>query len=70
MIGQTYISRTDPNLIIYVVDVTVPQADEDTDIDFIVEGCDPAYKDDIRNADGCEITNDVWVKHDFTLVSE
>ncbi len=67
-IGKTYVSRTDPKLIIYVVDVVTPEADSDTT--FIVEGCDPAYKDDTINADGYEFTDAVWVKHDFTLVSE
>jgi hypothetical protein len=69
-IGQTYISRTNPKLIVYIVDVTVPDADEDDDTEFIVEGCDPAYKDDTWNADGCEFTSDVWAKHDFALLPE
>jgi hypothetical protein len=69
-IGQTYLSRTDPNLLIYVVDVTVPGADEDADTEFIVEGCDPAYKDDTMNADGLEFTADIWAKYDFSLVPE
>jgi hypothetical protein len=68
LIGQTYVSRSNPDLIVYVVDVIASEADED--FAFIVEGCDPAYKDDTTNADGCEITADVWEKHDFILVSE
>jgi hypothetical protein len=68
-IGQTYISRTDPNLLIYVVDVTIPDAEDDSDTEFFVEGCDPTYKDDTMNADGFEFTDDVWAKHDFTLIS-
>jgi hypothetical protein len=68
LIGQTYVSRSNPDLIVYVVDVIASEADED--FAFIVEGCDPAYKDDTTNADGCEITADVWEKHDFLLVSE
>lgn len=68
IIGQTYVSRTNPDLIIYVVDVI--DSEEDEEFAFIVEGCDPAYKDDITNADGYEITADVWEKHDFILVSE
>jgi hypothetical protein len=44
--------------------------DADSDIAFIVEGCDPAYQDDTMNADGCEITSDVWAKHNFIPVSE
>jgi hypothetical protein len=52
------------------VDVTVPDADDDDDTPFIVEGCDPAYKDDTWNADGLEFTADIWVSHDFTLVPE
>lgn len=70
LIGQTYISRTDPKLIIYVVDVVMSGADGDSDITFIVEGCDPAYKDDTENADGYELTDSVWAKHEFTLVSQ
>jgi hypothetical protein len=69
-IGKTYLSRTDPDLLIYVVDVTVPDPDEDDDTPFRVEGCDPAYKDDIENADGLEFAADVWARHDFTLVPE
>jgi hypothetical protein len=66
VIGQTYVSRIAPDLIIYVVDVIDSEADDD--IAFIVEGCNPAYKDDTTNADGCEITAEVWAKHDFILV--
>ena len=69
-IGKTYRSRTAPDLLIYVVDVTVPDADDDDDTPFIVEGCDPAYKNDTWNADGLEFTADVWAKHGFTLVPE
>jgi hypothetical protein len=69
-IGKTYLSRTDPNLIIYVVDVTVPDADDDDEVEFIVEGCDPTYKDDTMNADGCEFTSDVWAEHGFILLPE
>jgi hypothetical protein len=69
-IGQTYLSRTDPDLLIYVVDVTYPDADDDVDTEFLVEGCDPAYKDDTYNADGLEFTADVWASHDFVLVPE
>lgn len=68
LIGQTYVSRTTPDLVIYVVDVTDSELDDD--IAFIVEGCDPAYKDDTVNADGYEITSEVWEKHDFALVIE
>lgn len=68
LIGQTYISRNNPDLIVYVVDVIDPEAEED--FAFIVEGCDPAYKDDTSNADGYEITADVWEKYDFMLVPE
>lgn len=68
LVGQTYVSSTSPDLVIYVVDVI--DSDPDMDADFIVEGCDPAYKDDIDNADGCEITADVWENHGFVLVSE
>ncbi len=69
-IGRTYRSGTDPELIIYVVDVTIPAANDVADTEFLVEGCDPAYKDDTDNADGCEFTADVWAKHEFTPVSE
>ena len=69
-IGQTYVSRTAPKLAIYVVDVIAPDEDDDDDTEFIVEGCDPAYKDDTMNADGYEFTADVWAKHDFALVPE
>ena len=69
-IGQTYVSRTDPKLAIYVVDVIAPDEDDDDDTEFIVEGCDPAYKDDTMNADGYEFTADVWAGHDFALVPE
>ena len=68
LIGQTYASRATPELIIYVVDVIDSELDDD--IDFIVEACDPAYKDDTDNADGYEITAEVWESHDFALVSE
>ena len=70
-IGQTYVSNTDPSLIVYVVDVvTAADVNEDLGTPFIVEGCDPAYKDDIDNADGFELTAEVWKKHDFTLVTK
>jgi hypothetical protein len=69
-IGNTYLSSTDPDLLIYVVDVTIPHADDEVDTPFLVEGCDPAYKDDTWNADGLEFTADVWAKHNFALVPE
>ena len=68
LIGQTYVSRVTPDLVVYVVDVI--DSDPDDDFAFIVEGCDPVYKDDTTNADGYEITSDVWVRHDFALVTE
>ena len=67
-IGQTYISSINPKLVVYVVDVI--EADESDHGDFIVEGCDPAYKDDTMNADGYDISADIWVKNKFTLVAE
>jgi len=69
-IGQTYISRTAPILIVYVVDVSVVEADDNTEVNFCVEGCDPAYKDDTLNAYGYDFDVDSWTNHDFTLVSE
>jgi len=63
-IGQIYVSHIDPDLIVYVVDITKADGDEG----FTVEGCDPDYKDDTDNADGFEITADIWEKHNFTLV--
>ena len=45
-VGRTYVSRTDPSLIVYVVDVVIPELNEDLGTAFIVEGCDPAFKDD------------------------
>lgn len=69
-VGQTYVSRTKPELIVYVVDVVYGQDEEDADPGFIVEACDPAYKDDTDNADGYDITDDVWVKHDFVPASD
>lgn len=68
-IGQTYVSRTDPTLIVYVVDVNVFEAGEGADAGFFVEGCDPAYKDDTTNAYGYDFDADNWLKHDFTLLS-
>jgi hypothetical protein len=69
-IGQTYVSRIDPALIVYVVDAGDLEADGNNEADFFVEGCDPAYKDDTRNADGYDFDADSWIKHDFVLVSE
>jgi hypothetical protein len=68
-IGQTYVSRSDPNLIVYVVDVNLIEADDNNEENFYVEGCDPAYKDDTLNAYGYDFDVDSWNKHDFTLVS-
>ena len=68
LIGQTYVSRTTPDLTVYVVDVIDSELDDD--IAFIVEACDPVYKEDTVNADGYEITAEVWDKHDFVLVAE
>jgi hypothetical protein len=68
IVGQTYVSRTTPELIVYVVNVI--DADLEDNIPFVVEGCDPAYKDDTENADGYEITAEVWDRHDFALVTE
>ena len=70
LIGQTYVSRTDPKLIVYVVDVNVIEVGEVSDAGFIVEACDPAYKDDTRNAYGYDFDADTWGKHDFVLVTE
>ncbi len=69
-VGRTYVSRTDSSMLVYVVDVVIPDVDEDIGTTFIVEGCDPAYKEDIENADGLELTAETWKKHDFTLVSD
>jgi hypothetical protein len=69
-IGQTYVSRIKPELTVYVVDVVFDQDDEHADPGFIVEACDPAYKDDTDNADGYDISHDVWLKHDFVPVTE
>ena len=72
-LGQTYSSNTNPKLIVYVVDITFIKAgdgEKGDDIDFIVECCDPAYKDDTRNADGYDITSEVWAKNNFTLAVE
>ena len=69
-VGRTYVSRINPSMLIYVVDVVIPDVDEDIGTTFIVEVCDPAYKDDIENADGLELTAETWKKHDFKLVSD
>ena len=69
-IGQTYFSSTAPNRLVYVVDVTYPDASEDADTEFIVEGCDPVYKDDTINADGLEFTADIWAKYNFIQVTK
>jgi len=69
-VGRTYVSRIDPSLLVYVVDVVIPELNEDIGTTFIVEGCDPVYKDDTENADGFELTAETWKKHDFTLVSK
>jgi hypothetical protein len=67
--GKTYVSRTEPSMVIFVVDVVVPDPDDVVATAFIVEGCDPAFKDDTDNADGIELTAEVWKKHEFRLVS-
>ena len=69
-IGQTYISGINPKLVVYVVDVIDIETDEGDYENFIVEGCDPAYKDDTKNADGYDITAGVWIKNNFTLITE
>jgi hypothetical protein len=69
-VGKTYVSRTDPSLVIYVVDVVVPDPNDVAGTPFIVEGCDPAYQDDTDNADGIELTAEIWKKHGFTLVPQ
>ncbi|MGC2164913.1 MAG: hypothetical protein WA632_02735 [Gallionella sp.] len=69
-VGQTYVSRIKPELMVYVVDVVHEQNDDSADPGFIVEACDPTYKDDTHNADGYDITDDVWLKHDFVLVAD
>ena len=68
-IGQTYASRNDPTLIVYVVDVSIIDPDDINGADFIVEGCDPAYKDDTLNAYGYDFDAESWSNHDFKLVS-
>jgi hypothetical protein len=70
LLAHTYVSRNDPSLILYVAKVNVFEADDDADTPFSVECCDPAFKDDIWNADGIEMTADVWARHDFVLVAE
>ena len=70
-VGSTYVSKTNPSLVVYVVDVIIPEeAGENFGTPFIVEGCDPAYKDDTDNADGFELAAEVWKKHEFALVSK
>jgi hypothetical protein len=69
-VGSTYVSQLDSSLIVYVVDVVIPDINENIGTTFIVEGCDPAYKDDVDNADGIELTAETWKKHDFKLASQ
>ena len=69
-IAHTYISRIDPTLVVYVADVNVFETGNESNILFTVECCDPAFKDDIWNADGYEMTSEVWAKYDFIRVSE
>lgn len=70
LIAHTYVSRTDPTMIVYVADVEILESSDDANTLFTVECCDPAYKNDVWNADGFEMTADVWAKYDFTLVPE
>jgi hypothetical protein len=70
LIGQIYLSRTDPALIVYVVGVNVIEAGETTQSGFLVEACDPAYKDDSDNAYGLDFDAETWEKHDFILQAE
>jgi len=65
--GRTYISRNTPELLIYVVDVKVYGDDEVIDTAFVVEGCDPTYKEDPKNADGLDFSAEMWRSHDFIL---
>ena len=67
LVAHTYVSRTDPSLIVFVVKVNVFEAGDESDTPFTVECCDPAFKDDIWNADGLEMTAEVWAKHEFEL---
>jgi hypothetical protein len=69
-IGQTYVSRTTPSMVVYVVDVNIIEASEYTEAGFIVECCDPAYKQDTVNADGYDFDNDTWIKYEFILLDE
>ena len=69
-LGRTYISSFDPSLSIYVVDVHVFENSKDANTAFIVEGCDPAYKDDSRNAYGYDFSAEVWVKHNFIVAPD
>ena len=70
LIAHTYVSGTDPTLVVYVTKVGVFEAGEEDGILFSVACCDPAYKDDVWNADGFEMTSEVWDKHRFTLVAQ
>jgi hypothetical protein len=70
LLDHSYVSRKDPTLIVYVANVNVFEDESEAETAFTVECCDPAFKGDIDNADGFEMTSDVWVKHDFTLVQE
>jgi hypothetical protein len=70
MKGRTYQSGTKPDMIVYVANVNTTHSGENSEIGFIVECCDPAYKDDLWNADGLEMTEEVWAKHEFTLLPE
>jgi len=70
MIGNTYVSRTTPSLTVYVVDVNVFETDNAENACFVVEGCDPAYKDDTANAYGYDFDAETWAKHDFMPVPE
>ena len=70
IIGRTYISSTTPTLSIYVVNVKAYGANDVFDTAFVVEGCDPAYKDDPENAYGYDFSAEIWRNHDFILVHE
>ncbi|MGA7595862.1 MAG: hypothetical protein WCA64_11770 [Gallionella sp.] len=70
MIHRTYISGIKPDMMVYVANVNTTHSGENRAIGFIVECCDPAYKDDEWNADGYEMTDDVWAKYEFSMVPE
>jgi hypothetical protein len=68
-VGEIYISSHDPNLTVYVDEVTTIEGEDGEPEDYCVRTCNPAHKE-YEVAQGCEFMTKEWTEHGFIHVTK